>query len=89
MPAVVSVFLFIIYYMIDITGYKFSRDGVWDPVLGGWLSSAAMLPLGLFLTYKAVNDSAIMNPDAYVLFFKTWLNPKWVYAKFVKRNKTT
>ena len=57
MPAVVSVILFIIYYMIDTAGYKFARDGVWDPVLGGWISSAAMLPLGLFLTYKAVNDS--------------------------------
>lgn len=88
MPAVVSVFLFIIYYMIDITGYKFARDGVWDPVLGGWISSAAMLPLGLFLTYKAVNDSAIMNPDAYVLFFKTWMNPTWVYNRLFKRNKT-
>lgn len=88
MPAVVSVFLFIIYYMIDITGYKFARDGVWNPVLGGWISSAAMLPLGLFLTYKAVNDSAIMNADGYRLFFKTWMNPKWVYSRLLKRNIT-
>jgi lipopolysaccharide export system permease protein len=75
MPAVVSVFLFIFYYMIDITGYKFARDGVWDPILGGWLSSAALLPLGLFLTYKAVNDSAIFNGEAYLMFIKTYFGP--------------
>lgn len=85
MPAVVSVILFIIYYMIDTAGYKFSRDGVWDPVLGGWISSAAMLPLGLFLTYKAVNDSVILNSDAYIQFYKTWLNPKWVIGRIFKR----
>jgi len=84
-PAVVSVILFIIYYMVDNAGYKFARDGVWDPVFGGWISSAAMLPLGLFLTYKAVNDSAILNSDAYLLFYKTWLNPKWVFRRLFKR----
>lgn len=88
MPAVVSVILFIIYYMIDITGYKFSRDGVWDPVLGGWVSSAAMLPLGLFLTWKAVNDSVIMNGEAYTIFFKTYANPLYWWKKF-KQNKQT
>jgi len=83
MPAVVSVFLFIFYYMIDITGYKFARDGVWDPILGGWISSAALLPLGLFLTYKAVNDSAILNSEAYLMFIKKYLYPKYLirYAK--------
>lgn len=86
-PAVVSVILFIIYYMIDITGYKFARDGVWDPFFGGWISSAAMLPLGLFLTYKAVNDSAIMNEEIYTTFFKTYLNPKNLWRLIFRRKK--
>jgi lipopolysaccharide export system permease protein len=86
LPAVVSVFLFIIYYMIDITGYKFARDGVWDPISGGWISSFVLLPLGLFLTYKAVNDSVILNPDAYILFSKTWLNPKWIWSQLNKQH---
>ncbi|MDP4277170.1 MAG: LptF/LptG family permease [Bacteroidota bacterium] len=89
MPAVVSVFLFIFYYMVDITGYKFARDGVWNPVLGGWLSSAALLPLGLFLTYKSANDSAIMNSDAYAMFIKTWLNPKWLFRKLLGKQLPT
>jgi len=84
MPAVVSVFLFIFYYMVDVTGYKFARDGVWDPILGGWISSAALLPLGIFLTYKAVNDSAILNSEAYTIFFKKYLYPKYL-IRFIKR----
>jgi lipopolysaccharide export system permease protein len=83
LPAVVSVILFIIYYMIDLTGYKFARDGVWNPILGGWISSVAMLPLGLFLTYKAINDSAILNGEAYVILYKTYLSPRtyWILFK--------
>lgn len=69
MPLVISVFLFIFYYIIDNTGYKLARDGrlpVWE---GMWLSAAVLLPLGIFLTYKAVNDSAVFNKDAYRNFF--------------------
>lgn len=70
MPLVISVILFIIYYIIDNSGYKLARDGhveVWE---GIWLSTFVLLPLGIFLTYKAVNDSAVFNKDAYVNFFR-------------------
>jgi len=89
LPAVISVFLFIFYYMIDVAGYKMARDGLWEPVLGGWISSAVLFPLGLFLTYKAVKDSQILNGDAYILFIKTWVNPKrlYKYALVVIRKK--
>lgn len=69
-PIVISVFLFIIYYIIDNTGYKLARDGRWEIWQGIWLSSAVLLPLGIFLTYKAVNDSAVFNADAYKIFFR-------------------
>ena len=68
-PLVISVFLFIIYYIIDNSGYKMARDAkiaVWE---GIWLSSMVLFPLGLFFTYKAVNDSAVFNIDAYKNFF--------------------
>lgn len=64
-PLVVSVFLFIVYYIIDNTGFKMAREGRMDVWLGTWLSSIALLPLGVFLTYKAVGDSAVFNIDAY------------------------
>lgn len=66
MPIVISVIFFIFYYIIYNTGFKLARDGrlaVWQ---GMWLSSEVLLPLGIFLTWKAVNDSAVFNRDAYV-----------------------
>lgn len=69
-PLVISVLLFIFYYIIDNTGFKFARDGktaVWE---GVWLSSFVLLPLGVFLTYKAMRDSAVLNIDAYKNFFR-------------------
>jgi len=65
MPVVVSVILFIIYYIIDNVGYKLARDGVWIVWQGMWLSSMVLFPLGVFLTYKAMNDSALFNAEAY------------------------
>ncbi len=72
-PIVISVLLFIVYYIIDNTGYKLARDGHWPVWQGLWLSSAVLLPLGIFLTSKAVNDSAVFNPDAYRNFFRRLL----------------
>ena len=69
-PIVVSVILFIIYYIIDNSAYKLARDGIWEVWQGLWLSSAVLLPLGIFFTYKAVNDSAVFNKDAYKNFIR-------------------
>ena len=68
-PLVISVFLFIIYYIFDNTGYKMARDGKMDVWEGMWLSTVLLLPLGVFFTRKAIDDSAVFNKDAYVLFF--------------------
>lgn len=64
-PIVISVLLFIVYYVIDNFGFKQARDGRFDVWFGIWLSSIVLAPLGMFLTYKAMNDSAVFNPDAY------------------------
>lgn len=72
-PIVVSVILFIFYYVIDNSAYKFARDGVWEVWQGLWLSSAVLLPMGIFFTYKAVNDSAVFNKDAYKNYIKKLL----------------
>jgi lipopolysaccharide export system permease protein len=69
-PIVISVALFIIYYIVENVGYKMTRDGVWVHWFGMWFSSLILLPIGIFLTYKAMNDSVIMNADTYVDFFK-------------------
>lgn len=68
-PLVISVILFIVYFIIDNMGYKMARDGKTAVWVGIWLSTFAMLPLGVFFTYKAVGDSAVFNIDAYKDFF--------------------
>lgn len=64
-PVVISVVMFIVYYIIDNTGYKMAREALWPCFAGMWLSSFVLLPIGIFLTYKAAKDSALFNPDAW------------------------
>jgi len=64
-PAILSVFLFIVYYTIDTFGWKMARQESWPVWEGMWLSSLFLASLGVFLTYKAVNDSVVMNPDTW------------------------
>lgn len=64
-PLVISIILFIIYYIIDNTGYKMARDGHWPVVEGMWISTVVLAPLGIYVTWKAMNDSAVFNPDAW------------------------
>ena len=75
-PVVVSVFLFIFYYMVNNIGLKMARDGVWAEWEGVWLSSFVLAPMGIFLTYKAVNDSVIMNADTYINAIKNIFGKK-------------
>ncbi len=70
MPVVISIFFFIIYYIIDTIGAKFAREGVWHVYQGIWLSSSILLPVGIFLTYKSATDSSLLNPDAYIIFLR-------------------
>ena len=70
LPLVISVIFFVIYYVISITGEKFVRETIINVGEGMWISTFILLPAGIFLTYKASNDSAILNMDTYVNFFK-------------------
>jgi lipopolysaccharide export system permease protein len=70
MPVIISVLIFIIYYVIDTSGYKMSRDGRWVVWMGVWLSSSILAPLGAWLTYKSNKDSVVLNVDAYVRWFR-------------------
>lgn len=65
MPVVVSVIFFILFHVISITGEKSAKEGVIPPYIGMWLASAILLPIGVFLTYKASTDSALFDMNAY------------------------
>jgi lipopolysaccharide export system permease protein len=69
-PLVISVIFFIIYYIISITGENFVEKGVLPAFFGMWLSSLIFLPIGIFLTYKATNDSMILNTETYAKAIK-------------------
>lgn len=71
-PVVISVILFIIYYIIDNTGYKMAREALWPCWAGMWLSSFVLLPTGIFLTYKAATDSPLFNPEAWKIKAKKY-----------------
>jgi len=66
LPVVVSIVLFVIYHIISISSEKFAREGVLSPFRGMWMSSMILLPVGIFLTYKATTDSSIFDKDTYL-----------------------
>lgn len=68
-PIIISVLVFIIYYILNNTGYRMARQGDWAIWFGRGLSPAILIPTAIFITYKANNDSAVFNIDLYRNFF--------------------
>lgn len=69
MPIIVSVLVFIVYYILDNSGYRMSRQGSWPIWVGHLLAPAIMIPLAVFVTYKAMNDLMVFNADVWRRFF--------------------
>ncbi len=65
LPLVISVVFFVIYHVISMTGKKSVIAGTLDPVLGMWLSSIVLLPIGIWFTVKANNDSPLLDTDVW------------------------
>lgn len=69
MPIIISVLVFIVYYILDNSAFRMSRQGSWPIWIGHWLAIAIMSPLAVFVTYKAMNDSMVFNADGWKRFF--------------------
>ncbi|WP_025880522.1 LptF/LptG family permease [Segatella baroniae] len=70
-PVIISVLVFIIYYILDNTGYRMARGGMWAIWFGKGLAMGVLTPVAVFVTYKASNDSMVFNLDLYrELFMK-------------------
>ena len=54
-----------VYYIISLSGEKLAKEGSWDAVYGMWLSTFILTPIAIYLTYKATNDSALLDTDWY------------------------
>lgn len=70
MPVVISVLMFILYYIIDSGATRVAKSGEMNIILGTWMSSLVLAPLGAFLTYKSNKDSVVFNIDVYKAFFR-------------------
>ena len=85
-PVIVSVLVFIVYYLIDNTGYRMARGDMWTVEFGKGLAPAVLIPLSAFVTYKANRDSMVFNIDqwkAVIMKALGWRTKRHVYGKEV------
>lgn len=79
MPVVISVLLYLVFHIVSIVGEKMAKTGSSSPAVGMWLSIAVLLPIGIFLTYQAANDSGLFDTSAWRMqlqrVFKLKSNP--------------
>lgn len=68
-PLIFSIVFFMVFYFLGTTGEKMAKEGQIDPFVGMWLSTFVLVPIGLFLTAKALNDSQLFNKEFY---FRLW-----------------
>ena len=68
-PVIISVLVFIVYYIFDNTGMRMARENEWSVWFGKWIATMVLAPLAVFFTYQANKDSVVFNYDAYREFF--------------------
>ncbi len=74
-PMVFSIVFFMVFYFLGTTGEKFAKEGAWLPAAGMWFSTAVLVPIGIFLTYKAMRDSQLFSKEFYTRAarrFRSW-----------------
>jgi lipopolysaccharide export system permease protein len=82
MPLVVALLFFMIFYLLNIFGEKFSKDNLVNPVFGMWLPVIVLTPVGFFLTYKAMHDSQLFNKEFY---YRTAKRIRTLFTGFGKK----
>ncbi len=80
LPVVVSVIFFLIYYIISTIGEKYVKAGDASPLVGMWIAIFILTPIGMFLSYKAANDSVLFDAESYKRFFKQLFKKKEVIS---------
>lgn len=70
LPVLISVLVFIVYYILDNSGYRMARGGMWAIWFGNALAPAVLVPMAVFFTYKGTNDSVVFNVDLYTDIFR-------------------
>ncbi len=83
MPIIISVAFFVLYYIIYIIGEKLAKEGTWPAFWGGWIPTLVLLPIAIYLTYKATNDSGLLNTEWYIIQYQK-LKKRYVGRKNTK-----
>ena len=63
-PAIIAVLFFVLYWVVDISGEKLARDGATTAFVGKFISAFVLVPIGAYMTYKAIEDSSFINMDS-------------------------
>jgi lipopolysaccharide export system permease protein len=82
-PLVFAVIFFVIFFLLNNFGKKFVKEAVMAPVWGIWLATIVLVPIGIFLTYKAMRDSQLFNKEFY---YRTFRRLRPVLSRFNKKS---
>ena len=77
-PLVIAILLFIFFFFFNTSGEKYAKEAVMTAFGGMWMATLFLLPIGLFLTYKAMHDSNLMNKESY---FRSWRKIKALFKR--------
>jgi len=83
-PLIFAIVFFVLFHLLNTFGEKFAKESVLSPFAGMWLSTAVLIPIGIFLTIKAMRDSQLFNKDVYS---KALRNIQALLANFKPKNK--
>ncbi len=87
LPLVFAVVFFVVFFLLNNFGKKFVSQAVLSPVAGMWMATYVLTPIGLFLTYKALNDSQLFNKEFYFRFSRNVRSLIARYRSWRKANK--
>lgn len=83
-PMVFAIVFFMVFYFTSTTGEKFAKEGSFSPFTGMWFSTFVLVPIGLFLIYKAMRDSQLLNKEFY---FRFWKNVRSLWEQKAAQRK--
>ncbi len=80
-PVIISIFFFIVYYVLSITGEEYAKADAMDGQVSVWIANAALLPVGLFFLRQARIDARLFDKDIYIIWWDKLIE------KYVRRKK--
>ncbi len=73
MPAVVATIFFVLFWVVSFIGEKYTAEGILPAWQGMWIAPLMLVPIGVFLTYKATIDASLFDLDAWLKFIRKML----------------